>query len=177
MEEEVRALIRALQKEYGWRFTAEELEKTPKRFVGMLDEWKQKHEYAKFTRFEPIKYSGMVILGPIHFDAYCSHHLQVFDGHAWVGYIPAGGKVYGASKLGRIVQRRAYQAQTQERLTQEILDDIESKDVMVVIKARHFCMIARGLEDDGEIMTTSSIKGAFKHHGPRQEFLQLAGLK
>jgi GTP cyclohydrolase IA len=176
MEDEVRALMRALQKEYNWRFSDDEFEHTPKRFVGMLEEWKQRHEYAKFTKFEPIKYSGMVILGPIHFDAYCSHHLQIFDGQAWVGYIPGTGKVYGASKLARLVERRAFQAQTQERLTQEVIDDIEAKDAMVVMKSRHMCMAARGIKTENGIMTTSCIKGAFKHHGPRMEFLSLAGL-
>jgi GTP cyclohydrolase IA len=177
MEQEIRELMEALKRTYKWRFTDEEMQETPKRFVRMLEEWDRKHQYAKFTRFEPIEYNGMVVLGPIHFDAFCSHHLQIFDGHAWIGYIPGKDKVYGASKPARIVEKWAYQAQTQERLTKEILDDLETDNAIVVIKAKHFCMIARGIEDEGEVMTTSSMKGEFFKAEVRAEFLTLAGLK
>ncbi len=175
MEEEVRAYMRALVQEYGWRFTAEEFELTPKRVVAALEEWKRKHEYEKFTVFpQEEHYGGMVVMKGIKVYAVCSHHLLPFFGTVSIGYIPKD-KVYGASKLARIVASKGYQSQTQERMTQEILESVEAEDVIVVIKARHLCMCMRGIEDENEEMVTSSIKGGFKHAEVRAEFMSLAG--
>jgi GTP cyclohydrolase I len=177
MEDEVRAYMRALAKEYGWRFTDEEFELTPKRAVAALDEWKRKHEYDKMTQFpQEERYGGMVIVRNIRVYAECSHHLLPFEGKAFIGYIPKE-HVYGVSKLPRIVEKCGYQAQTQERMTREILDSIEAEDAIVVIKAKHLCMTMRGIGDEGEEMITSSLKGSFNQPEVRAEFAAWVGLK
>jgi GTP cyclohydrolase IA len=176
MEAEVLALMRALEKKYGWRFTEEELRNTPARVRAMYDEWDAKHKYQKLTTFQPMKYGGMVVLTGIKIYAVCSHHLAPFFGTVSIGYIPKD-KVYGASKLARIVAKHGYQAQTQERLTQEILDGLDADDAIVVIKARHLCMLMRGVQDENEEMRTASLKGAFEKPEVRAEFYTLAGWK
>lgn len=176
MEDEIRALMKALEKEYAWRFTKEEYANTPGRVKAMYDEWLARNKYDKMTRFEPTKYSGMVVLRNIKFYALCSHHLMPFFGKVSVGYIPKK-KVYGASKLARIVGNFAYQAQSQERMTQEILDSIEADDVIVAVKGVHMCMTARGINDEGEDMLTESLKGAFRRAKVREEFRSLVGMQ
>ena len=173
-EQAVRQLMDSLAREYGWRFSKDEFEDTPARVRGMYDEWKRKHDYLKLTTFRPMSYGGMVVLTGIKAYAVCSHHLAPFFGTVSIGYIPKE-KVYGASKLARIVAKAGYQAQTQERFTQEVLDLIDAEDAMVVMKCRHLCMVMRGIEDENEEMVTSSIKGAFEKPEVRAEFLTLAG--
>lgn len=176
MEEEIREYMRALEREYGWRFSAEELMNTPKRVRAALEEWKRKHEYAKLTVFPNEEhYNGIVIVRNIRVYAECSHHLLPFEGKAYVGYIPKKN-IYGLSKLPRIVEKAGYQAQTQERMTSEILDGIEAEDAIVVIVARHACMTMRGVQDEGEDAVTSLFKGAFQDPATRAEFMSLLGL-
>jgi len=118
----------------------------------------------------------MIILKNIDFQAFCSHHLLPFIGQVSIGYIP-NDKVLGASKLGRIVQNHAYKPQVQEKLTEEIADEVmkktKAKGVIVVIKAKHLCMVMRGLNDPNIEMVTSSIRGVFEKIEVRNEFLEL----
>lgn len=177
MEEEIRAYMRALEREYQWRFTEEEYERTPVRVREALDEWRRKHQYEKLTQFpQEEKYGGMVIVRNIRVYAECSHHLLPFEGKAFIGYIPKE-HVYGLSKLPRIVERFGYQAQTQERMTKEILNAIDAEDAIVVIKAKHLCMTMRGIGDEGEEAITSSLKGSFNQPEVRAEFAAWVGLK
>ena len=173
-EQAVRTLMEALRDEYAWDFSEDEMRDTPARVRAMYNEWDSKHGYDKLTTFRPIKYGGMVILRGIKAYAVCSHHLAPFFGTVSIGYIPTA-RVYGASKLARIVAKYGYQAQTQERMTQQILEAIQAKDALVVMKAKHLCMSMRGIEDENEEMVTSSLKGAFKKPEVRAEFLTLAG--
>jgi GTP cyclohydrolase I len=166
------------ERDYNWKFTDEEKANTPDRVVRMFEEWKQRYEYSKMTVFEnAYKYGNMIILKNIDFQAFCSHHLLPFYGKVAVGYIPNEEKVIGASKLGRIVRKYAYKPQVQEKMTEEIADEImretQAKGVMVVVKAKHLCMIMRGLNDSGVEMITSSIRGVFEKLEVREEFLKL----
>jgi GTP cyclohydrolase I len=177
IEDKIRELMDLLEKEYNWKFNSEEKKNTPKRVKNMLDEWKEAHEYNHMTEFDNYyKYGNMVILKDIDFQAFCSHHLLPFIGKVTVGYIP-GDVVLGASKLGRIVRKYSYKPQVQEKMTEEIADEImktsKAKGVMVVVKAKHLCMIMRGLNDPNIEMVTSSIRGVFEKPEVRNEFLNL----
>lgn len=174
LEEQVREMMKILKRDYGWRFSKEELEQTPLRVKAMYDEWKVKNNYAKLTVFEPIKYGGMVVVKNIRFYAVCSHHLAPFFGEVAIGYLPYT-KVYGVSKFARMVGKCAYQAQTQERMTQEILDLLQVKDAMVAVRGKHLCMAMRGIKDPDEVMITESMKGQFNKPEVRAEFRSLVG--
>jgi GTP cyclohydrolase I len=177
MEDEIRAVMKALERDYGWRFSEEEYANTPARVKAAYDEWGRKHDYDKLTTFpQEERYGGMVIVRNIRVYAECSHHLLPFEGKAHLGYIP-GDNIYGLSKLPRIVEKCGYQAQTQERMTREILELIEAKDAIVVIVSKHLCMTMRGIGDEGEEAITSLFKGAFEQQATRDEFLALVGLK
>lgn len=97
----------------------------------------------------------------------CEHHVTPIIGWAHVAYIP-DGKIVGISKLARLVDVYARRLQVQERLTNQIANDIERylspTAVGVIITAKHFCMATRGVKMPGVDTTTSAMRGAFRNN-------------
>src|SRR2546426_12470926 len=123
--------------------------------------------------------NSMVIVKNIEVYSLCEHHMLPFFGRCHIGYIPTG-KVFGVSKLARLVDMYARRLQLQERLTEqiseEILTSVDAKGVGVMIEARHLCMMMRGVEKQNSVMITSSVVGAFRDFpATREEFLGLIG--
>ncbi len=123
--------------------------------------------------------SSMVIVKDIELYSLCEHHMLPFFGRCHIGYIP-NGKVFGVSKLARLVDVYARRLQLQERLTEQIsqavMDAIDAKGVGVMIEARHLCMMMRGVEKQNSVMLTSSVLGVFRDQlATREEFLSLLG--
>lgn len=119
----------------------------------------------------------LVLLKGIEFYSTCEHHLMSFLGTADVGYIP-NGRVVGVSKLARVVDLYSRRLQIQEQLTSQVADAIweclDPRGVMVVMRARHLCMMARGVQKQNSIMVTSAIRGIFETDSAlRAEFLEL----
>lgn len=109
----------------------------------------------------------------------CSHHWQTISGTCAIGYIP-GDSVIGLSKLTRIVDWFGRRGQIQEELGEQIADYLtdllKPKAVIVVIKSRHYCMIARGVnsEEDKALMITTAVRGSIaESEAMRSEFLTL----
>ena len=121
-------------------------------------------------------YNEMVIVKDIELYSLCEHHMLPFFGKAHLAYIP-NGHIVGLSKLPRIVDIFSRRLQVQERLTEQILDCINStlnpKGVAVVIEASHICMMMRGVQKQNSTTTTSGFRGAFKDTDTRNEFLNL----
>jgi len=123
--------------------------------------------------------NSMVIVKNIEVYSLCEHHLLPFFGRCHIGYIPTG-KVFGVSKLARLVDMFARRLQLQERLTEQvsqaIMDEIDAKGVGVMMEARHLCMMMRGVEKQNSVMVTSSVLGTFREsQATREEFLSLIG--
>ncbi len=121
-----------------------------------------------------VDYSEMVVVKDIPFYSLCEHHLLPFFGTAAVAYIPSG-RVLGLSKIPRVVEMYARRLQVQERLTQQIADflmeRVAPKGVGVVLEATHLCMVMRGVEKPGTVMTTSHVLGLFRSRdNTRAEF-------
>ena len=119
----------------------------------------------------------MVIVRDIEVYSLCEHHMLPFYGRCHIGYIP-NGKVFGVSKLARVVDCFARRLQIQERLTQQIASylrmRIDAQGVGVVMECHHLCMMMRGVEKQNSCMVTSAVLGSFRRsEATRNEFLQL----
>jgi GTP cyclohydrolase I len=180
-EAKIAGLVRELLIELGEDPNREGLLKTPERVAKALAFLT--HGYrtrlgavinqALFTQTT----SSMVIVKDIEVYSLCEHHMLPFFGRCHIGYIP-DGRVFGVSKLARLVDMFARRLQLQERLTEEIsqvvMEEVGAKGVGVMIEARHLCMMMRGVEKQNSTMVTSSVLGVFRDHlATREEFLTL----
>ncbi|MDE2004851.1 MAG: GTP cyclohydrolase I FolE [Betaproteobacteria bacterium] len=123
--------------------------------------------------------NSMVIVKNIEVYSLCEHHMLPFFGRCHIGYIPTG-RVFGVSKLARLVDMYARRLQLQERLTEQIShavqESIDARGVGVMIEAQHLCMMMRGVEKQNSQMITSSVLGTFRDsQATRDEFLALIG--
>ena len=121
--------------------------------------------------------TSMIVLKDIELYSLCEHHLLPFYGRCHIGYIPRG-RVFGISKLARLVDVYARRLQIQERLTEQIAfaikDAINADGVGVMIEARHLCMMMRGVEKQNSMFVTSSLLGVFRTNpATREEFLSI----
>jgi len=173
----VRAMLRAL----GEDPEREGLLRTPERVEKSLSFLTQGYERDPVEIVNDalfaVSYDEMVIVRDIEVFSLCEHHMLPFYGKAHVAYIP-DGKVLGLSKVARLVDMFARRLQVQERLTvqvaQTIQDVVKPRGVGVVIEARHFCMIMRGVEKQNSVAVTSCMLGAFRTESKtRDELLSL----
>jgi GTP cyclohydrolase I len=179
--ERVKALVRELLVEIGEDPEREGLRDTPRRYAEMMEflcsgYGHRVEEVAGRSLFTQ-QINNMVVLKDIELYSLCEHHMLPFYGRCHIGYI-AKGKVFGVSKLARIVDMYARRLQLQERLTEQIAhavrDAIGALGVGVVIEARHLCMMMRGVRKQSSVMMTSSLLGCFmKNPATRAEFLSL----
>jgi GTP cyclohydrolase I len=125
------------------------------------------------------KVDELIISKGIEVMSVCSHHWQPISGECAVGYIP-DKFVIGVSKLSRVVEWFSRRGQIQEELGEQIADYLENllkpKALGVVIRAKHYCMIARGVKGSEEKsqMVTSVMRGLLlEEFNLRNEFLKL----
>lgn len=116
------------------------------------------------------------VLVKVSFTSFCEHHFVPFTGFAYVSYIP-NKKLIGLSKIPRIVKYFARRPQLQERLTAQIADSLslllDTENIAVSIIAEHFCMIARGIEDEQSHTVTNVLRGEFDYNDQiRREFFE-----
>jgi GTP cyclohydrolase I len=121
------------------------------------------------------KYGEMLVEKNITLYSTCEHHLLPIIGRAHVAYI-SSGKVIGLSKMNRIVDYFAKRPQVQERLTMQIVEELQrvlkTDDVACVIDAKHLCVNSRGIRDIESSTVTAEYGGQFKIESKRQEFLE-----
>ena len=120
-------------------------------------------------------YNQMLVEKNITFYSNCEHHFVPIFGKAHLAYI-SSGKVIGLSKLNRIVDYFARRPQVQERLTMQIARELQTilntKDVAVLIDAKHLCVSSRGVKDSSSATVTSFYGGKFAEENTRSEFLK-----
>jgi len=126
-------------------------------------------------------YREMVIVKDIEVYSMCEHHMLPFIGKAHVAYIP-NEKIVGISKLARLVDIYARRLQIQERIGQQVTDDLmrllKPKGAACIIEAQHLCMLMRGVNKQNSVMVTSSLKGVFlQNNTSRQELMNLIHAK
>lgn len=175
IEADMRNILHTL----GMDLTDDSLQGTPKRIAKMfvqeifsgLDP-KSKPDASTFDN--TYKYGEMLVEKNITLYSTCEHHLLPIVGKAHVAYI-SSGKVIGLSKMNRIVDYYARRPQVQERLTMQVVQDLQNalgtEDVACVIDAKHLCVNSRGIRDIDSSTVTSEFGGKFKDPSVRKEFL------
>ncbi|MFC4269787.1 GTP cyclohydrolase I FolE [Polaribacter marinivivus] len=168
-KEKISILFEEIMNVMGLDLTDDSLKGTPKRVAKMyIDEIfsglnpANKPKVALFDN--KYQYNQMLVEKNITFYSNCEHHFVPIIGKAHVAYI-SSGKVIGLSKLNRIVQYYAKRPQVQERLTNQIAEELkgilETDDVAVIIDAKHLCVSSRGVKDDTSSTVTSYFGGKF----------------
>ena len=153
----------------GLDLSDDSLQGTPKRVAKMyIDEIfsglnpANKPKVALFDN--KYQYNQMLVEKNITFYSNCEHHFVPIIGKAHVAYV-SSGKVIGLSKLNRIVQYFAKRPQVQERLTNQIAEELKTilgtSDVAVIIDAKHLCVSSRGIKDDTSATVTAYYGGVF----------------
>ena len=126
------------------------------------------------------KYGEMLVEKNITVYSTCEHHLLPIVGKAHVAYI-SSGNVIGLSKMNRIVDYFAKRPQVQERLTMQIVQELQkalaTDDVACVIDAKHLCVNSRGIRDVASSTVTSEFGGKFKEEATKREFLDYINLE
>ena len=99
----------------------------------------------------------MVVVRDIQFYSMCEHHMLPFFGRIQLAYSP-NGRVFGISKLVRLVEKYSRRLQIQERMTKNIADELYShgvKGVAVITEAEHLCMKMRGVRNDAYVTSAA----------------------
>jgi GTP cyclohydrolase I len=126
------------------------------------------------------KYGEMLVEKNITLYSTCEHHLLPIIGRAHVAYI-SNGRVIGLSKINRIVEYYSKRPQVQERLTMQIVQELQialdTEDVACIIDAKHLCVNSRGIKDIESSTVTSEFGGKFKEEHTRREFLEYIKLE
>ena len=126
------------------------------------------------------KYGEMLVEKNIIVYSTCEHHLLPIIGRAHVAYI-SNGRVVGLSKINRIVEYYAKRPQVQERLTMQIVQELQialgTEDVACIIDAKHLCVNSRGIKDIESSTVTSEFGGKFKEEPTRRELLEYIKLE
>ena len=168
-KKKIAVLFEEIMDVLGLDLTDDSLKGTPERVAKMyIDEIfsglnpKNKPKVALFEN--KYRYNQMLVEKDITFYSNCEHHFVPIIGKAHVAYI-SSGKVIGLSKLNRIVQYYAKRPQVQERLTNQIAEELKgilgTEDVAVIIDAKHLCVSSRGIKDDTSATVTAFYGGAF----------------
>ncbi|WP_298948358.1 GTP cyclohydrolase I FolE [uncultured Polaribacter sp.] len=168
-KEKIASLFSEIMDVMGLDLTDDSLKGTPQRVAKMYIEEifsglnpANKPKVALFDN--KYQYNQMLVEKNITFYSNCEHHFVPIIGKAHVAYI-SSGKVIGLSKLNRIVQYYAKRPQVQERLTNQIAEELKAvlntEDVAVIIDAKHLCVSSRGIKDDTSSTVTSFFGGQF----------------
>ena len=162
---------------------SESMVDTPRRLAAALAEMTSGYaeDPVKLARaFDAEGYDQVVAVRGIRFASLCEHHVLPFTGTVSVAYLPAK-KIIGLSKIPRMVRAISRRLQVQERMTQMIAAAIkeatDARGVGVLVRGRHSCMSLRGIEADGE-MVTSVMLDAFRDDAAARAVLEerVAGL-
>jgi GTP cyclohydrolase IA len=154
----------------------EGLRETPRRWAAAWREFIEYDPGTTETTFASVASDQLVCVSGIRVASLCEHHLLPFWCDVSIGYIP-NAKVLGLSKFARIAQQFAHRLQLQERLGEQIADEIiritGMQNVAVVLKGEHYCMATRGIRMPGR-MTSSVMRGVFRTESQtRMEFLRM----
>lgn len=176
--------VQNIMQTLGLDLTDDSLQGTPNRvakmFVQEIFSGLHPDRKPKASTFDnKYKYGEMLVEKNITLYSTCEHHLLPIVGKAHIAYI-SNGTVVGLSKMNRIVDYYAKRPQVQERLTMQIVKELQqvlkTEDVACVIDAKHLCVNSRGIRDIDSSTVTSEFGGKFKNPDTRRDFLDYINL-
>jgi len=173
-KDRVKRLVRELIAEIGEDPTREGLVDTPSRIADMYSEIFNGYDAESELSVKFSEDSDVIIAKDIQFYSMCEHHMLPFFGKIAIAYSP-NGKVFGISKLVRLVEKYTKRLQIQERITKNIADEVYSegvKGVIVITEGEHLCMKMRGVENDAKV-TTVAYRGIYDKKEARTDILSM----
>ncbi len=173
-QERVKKLVRELIIEIGEDPTREGLKDTPERIGRMYQEIFNGYESDSELSVQFSEDSDTVVARDIQFYSMCEHHMLPFFGKIHIAYSP-NGRVFGISKLIRLVEKYSKRLQIQERLTKNIADELYAqgvKGVVVVADAEHLCMKMRGVRNDATL-TSSAYRGIYENKEEKEGIMAM----
>jgi GTP cyclohydrolase I len=183
--ERIKADVESILTTLGMDLTDDSLKGTPNRvakmFVRELFGGLNPNKKPSSSTFEnKYKYNEMLVEKNITVYSTCEHHLLPIVGRAHVAYI-SNGTVVGLSKMNRIVDYYSKRPQVQERLTIQIVKELQkvlnTENVACIIDAKHLCVNSRGIRDIESSTVTAEFGGKFKEELTRREFLEYIKLE
>ena len=173
-KKKIEKLLRELLIEIGENPDREGLIGTPARMADMYQEIFGGYKINSELDVSFTEAADAIIAKDIQFYSMCEHHMLPFFGKIHIAYVPAG-KVFGISKLVRLVEKYARRMQIQERLTKEIADEVMKrgvKGVLVIAEGEHLCMKMRGVRN-GSLILTEAHRGIMEQKEIRDHVLAL----
>ena len=156
-EERIKKLVRELIIEIGEDPTREGLTKTPERIANVYKEIFGGYDSNSELSVQFSEDSEVVVVRDIQFYSMCEHHMLPFFGKIQLAYSP-NGRIFGISKLVRLVEKYSRRLQIQERMTKNIADELYShgvKGVAVITEAEHLCMKMRGVKNNASVSSVA----------------------
>lgn len=178
--------VRVIMETLGMDLTDDSLIETPNRVAKMyVQEIFRGLDYKNFPKCTTVEnkmgYDEMVVERNITAISSCEHHLVTIDQKVDIAYIPKD-KVLGLSKLNRLAKFFAQRPQIQERYAEQLFHALEcileTDNIAIVVRGKHYCVAQRGVEDTSSFTVTSKLGGGFKKDPSlRKEFLDLVNSK
>ena len=170
----VEKLVRELIIEIGEDPTREGLRETPARIAKAYKEIFEGYDSNSELSVQFSEDSEVVVAKDIQFYSMCEHHMLPFFGKIQIAYAP-NGRVFGISKLVRLVEKYSKRLQIQERLTKNIADELHShgvKGVAVMAEAEHLCMKMRGVKNDARV-SSSAFRCIYENQNQKEEIVRI----
>jgi GTP cyclohydrolase IA len=173
-KKKIAKLVRELLIELGENPDREGLAGTPSRIADMYEEIFGGYRMNAELDISFSEETDAIIAKDIQFYSMCEHHMLPFFGKIHVAYVPSG-KVFGVSKLVRLVEKYSRRLQIQERLTKQIADELLRmgvKGALIIAEGEHLCMKMRGVRSNSSI-TTIAHRGIMDQREVREHVLAL----
>tara|TARA_B110000116_G_scaffold145369_1_gene125919 strand:+ start:320 stop:886 length:567 start_codon:yes stop_codon:yes gene_type:complete len=173
-EERIKKLVRELIVEIGEDPTREGLTKTPERVADTYKEIFAGYDSNSELSVQFSEDSEIVVVRDIQFYSMCEHHILPFFGKIQLAYSP-NGRVFGISKLVRLVEKYSRRLQIQERMTKNIADELYSqgvKGVAVITEAEHLCMKMRGVKNNASV-SSAAFRGIYEKKEEKENVINI----
>jgi len=177
--ERIKRAVTELLSAIGENPNRAELMATPEKVAGAYAEFFKGvgvDETSVLAETFEAEHNEVVILKDIEFVSMCEHHLLPFTGVAHVAYLPSD-RVVGLGRLPKLVEIVASRPQLQENLTAQVADalvhGLNTKGVVVVVEARHHCVVSRGARQPEANTITMAARGCYDEPVARAEVMGL----